>query len=237
VADPSLNNSDSFTDQEPWRIFRIMAEFVDSFELMSKIGPAVTVFGSARIRPKNRHYRLAVQLGRLLAKSGYAVITGGGPGIMEAASKGAYEAKGITVGLNIDLPSEQQTNRYVNRPFEFRYFFIRKVCFVKYASAFVMFPGGYGTLDELFEALTLVQTDRIDKIPVILIGRRHYEGLIQWMRKRLVASRLIARDDIELFHLTDSPSEAVRIIQQFHGNRVPSPREASTSTFVNTRSL
>ncbi len=206
-----------------------MAEFVDSFEMMSKIGPAVTVFGSARIKPQSPHYKAAVQLGRLLARNNYAVITGGGPGIMEAANKGAHEAKGISVGLNIHLPAEQRVNPYVNRPFEFRYFFIRKVCFVKYASAFVLFPGGFGTMDELFEALTLIQTNRIEKFPVILMGTKHWAGVIEWLQKRIAATGLVGPQDLELFRLTDSPKEAVEIIADFNDGRTnPSPSRGET---------
>jgi len=215
MSQPAFNGSESFTEQEPWRIFRIMAEFVDSFETMSHVGPAVTVFGSARIKPANPYYKLARELGRLLVREGFAVITGGGPGVMEAANRGAYEAKGVSVGLNIHLPDEQRVNRYVNRPFEFRYFFIRKVCFVKYATAFVMFPGGYGTLDELYESLTLIQTNRIENFPVVLIGTRYWSGLVHWMRQNLAENKLISPHDLNLFHVTDSPREAVKIIRQY----------------------
>ena len=212
---PTEYNGESFTDQEPWRIFRIMAEFVDSFETMSNLGPAVSVFGSARMKPSNPYYKLAVELGGLLVRNKFAVITGGGPGIMEAANKGAYLAKGISVGLNIDLPMEQHVNRYVNRPFEFRYFFIRKVCFVKYAQAFVLFPGGFGTLDELFESLTLIQTARIDQFPVVLVGTKYWGGLIHWMRKHLEETGMVGPNDLSLFHLTDSPRDAIDIIRQY----------------------
>lgn len=215
-------NHESFTEQEPWRIFRIMAEFVDSFETMSHVGPAVTIFGSARLKPSNPSYRLAEELGGLLARAGYAVITGGGPGIMEAANKGAAKAGGLSVGLNIHLPAEQRVNPYVNRPFEFRYFFVRKVCFVKYAQAFVMFPGGFGTLDEFFEALTLIQTDRIDRFPVVLMGTKYWSGLIDWMKCNLEAPGMIASPDLRLFHVTDSPRDALRHIRR---NALP-PRKA-----------
>lgn len=208
---PNRNVVD-FTSEEPWRVFRIMAEFVDSFEEMSKIGPAVTVFGSARVTYTDPWYEKAEQLGRLLVKNGYAAITGGGPGIMEAANKGAFEAGGISVGLNIELPHEQRPNPYMNRLLNFRYFFIRKVCFVKYASGFVMFPGGYGTLDEFFESITLIQTERIARFPVVLIGRTHWAGLIEWMDERLQKTKLIGPGDLELFHTVDEPQEAVDFI-------------------------
>ena len=212
-----------------------MAEFVDSFEMMSKVGPAVSIFGSARIRPDNRYYKLATELARLLVKQGFAVITGGGPGIMEAANKGAREARGISVGLNIHLPNEQRVNRYVNRPFEFRYFFVRKVCFVKYASAFVMFPGGFGTMDELFEALTLVQTNRIEHFPVIVIGRRHWAQLLAWMHSHLLEPGLVAAQDLSLFHVTDSPTEAVKIIVEYKRRAAsdPSKRDSELASPAN----
>jgi uncharacterized protein (TIGR00730 family) len=208
---PNRNVVD-FTSEEPWRVFRIMAEFVDSFEEMSKIGPAVSVFGSARVTYTDPWYEKAEQLGRLLVKNGYAAITGGGPGIMEAANKGAFEAGGISVGLNIELLHEQRPNPYMNRLLNFRYFFIRKVCFVKYASGFVMFPGGYGTLDEFFESITLIQTERIARFPVVLIGRTHWAGLIEWMDERLQTTKLIGPGDLELFHTVDEPQEAVDFI-------------------------
>ncbi len=203
-----------FTAQEPWRMFRIMAEFVDSFEVMSEIGPAVSVFGSARVAYTDPWYEKGHQLGRLLVKNGYAAITGGGPGIMEAVNKGAYEAGGISVGLNIELPHEQKPNQYVNRLLNFRYFFIRKVCFVKYASGFVLFPGGFGTLDEFFEAITLIQTERIARFPVVLMGREYWSGLIGWLEQRLRAPGMIGPGDLELFRLTDDPQEALDFIIQ-----------------------
>lgn len=201
-----------FTTQEPWRLFRIMAEFVDSFEQMSKVGPAVTVFGSARTLPDDPWYQKAEQLGALLAKNKYATISGGGPGIMEAVNKGAIEAGGISVGLNIELPHEQKPNDFQNRQLHFHYFFVRKVCFVKYASGFVMFPGGFGTLDEFFEALTLIQTDRILRFPVVLMGREHWAGMIEWMEQRLRKTKLISEHDLELFRVCDEPEEAVDFI-------------------------
>lgn len=208
---PNQNVID-FTTQEPWRLFRIMAEFVDSFEQMSKIGPAVTVFGSARTPANDPWYKKAEIMGALLAKNGYATISGGGPGIMEAVNKGAIEASGVSVGLNIELPHEQKPNEYQNRQLHFHYFFVRKVCFVKYASGFVMFPGGFGTLDEFFEALTLIQTERILRFPVVLMGRDHWDGLIEWMDKRLRVSKLIGETDLNLFRVCEEPEEAVEFI-------------------------
>ncbi|MSR64331.1 MAG: TIGR00730 family Rossman fold protein [Verrucomicrobiae bacterium] len=229
MPDATFNGTESFTEQEPWRIFRIMAEFVDSFELMSKVGPAVTIFGSARLKPNNRYYKLARETGKLLARNKYAVITGGGPGIMEAANRGAKEAKGISVGLNIQLPHEQEPNRFVNRAFYFHYFFIRKVCFVKYARAFILFPGGFGTLDELFESLTLIQTDRIERFPVVLIGKSHWSGLAKWMKQHLKDKALVSPHDLDLFHVTDSPKEAVRILNEHQANQKV-PIHSSTMT-------
>ncbi len=201
-----------FTTQDPWRIFRIMAEFVDSFEEMSEVGPAISVFGSARLRSGNPWYKKARAVGRRLAKAGYAVITGGGPGLMEAANRGAREAGGVSVGLNIELPHEQKVNPYVTQPLNFHYFFIRKVCFVKYGSGFVLLPGGFGTLDEFFESITLIQTRRITQFPVVLMGRRHWRGLVDWMRDRLRRPKLIAPGDLDLFCVTDDPREAVDFI-------------------------
>src|SRR6266852_3670746 len=181
-----MNNSTfGFTKEDPWRIFRIMAEFVDSFETMSRIGPAVTIFGSARLAPSDSHYQSAVELAKGLAKHNLAIITGGGPGIMEAANKGAALAKGKSVGLNIELPHEQKGNRYANIPIHFHYFFSRKVCFVKYSIAFVFMPGGFGTLDEFFEVITLVQTQRIPEFPLTLFARDFLKGLLSWMKSRM----------------------------------------------------
>ena len=216
---PPNQNVIDFTTQEPWRLFRIMAEFVESFEEMSKIGPAVSVFGSARMPASDPWYTKAEEIGRLLVKTGYATISGGGPGIMEAVNKGAFEAGGLSVGLNIELPQEQTPNQYQNRKLFFRYFFIRKVCFVKYASGFVMFPGGFGTLDELFESITLIQTDRISRFPVVLMGRQHWGGLIDWMDERLRATRLIGNGDLQLFKVCDDPVEAVEFIRAHDPSR------------------
>ena len=202
-----------FTTQEPWRLFRIMAEFVDSFEQMHKIGPAVTVFGSARVPETDPTYRKAMRVGRLLVQNGFAAVTGGGPGIMEAVNKGAFEAGGISVGLNIELPQEQKPNAFQNRQLHFHYFFIRKVCFVKYASGFVMFPGGFGTLDELFEAITLIQTGRIPQFPVALVGRDYWSGLFDWMHQHMRQAQLIGPHDLDLFHIVDEPEEAVEFIR------------------------
>lgn len=203
---------DGFVREDPWRIFRIMAEFVDSFETLSAAGPAVTVFGSARTPQSDRYYKMAVSLGYGLAKANLAVITGGGPGIMEAANRGAAKAKGKSIGLNIELPHEQKGNRYANIPINFHYFFSRKVCFVKYSIGFIFMPGGFGTLDEFFEILTLVQTQRIPRFPMILIGSSYWKGLLKWIKGTLEDSRFISPRDNELFALTDNAQEAVEII-------------------------
>src|SRR2546423_6875769 len=209
------NTKITFIKEDPWRIFRIMAEFVDSFETLSQVGPGVTVFGSARMKPSDRHYQAAVELAKGLAKHRMAVITGGGPGIMEAANRGAAVAKGKSVGLNIELPHEQKGNRYANIPIHFHYFFSRKVCFVKYSIGFVFMPGGFGTLDEFFEVLTLVQTGRISRFPLILIGRDYWRGLLKWMDKTLLDRAFISKGDQQLFTLTDDPQEAIDIILEY----------------------
>ncbi len=205
----------TFIKEDPWRIFRIMAEFVDSFELLSQVGPGVTIFGSARMLPKDPYYEATVELARGLAKHNLAVITGGGPGVMEAANKGAALAKGKSVGLNIQLPREQRCNRYANIPINFHYFFARKVCFVKYSLGFVFMPGGFGTLDEFFEVLTLVQTQRIPEFPLILFGRKHWQGLVRWMKDRLEEGAFISPGDLDLFTITDDPQEALQIILDY----------------------
>jgi hypothetical protein len=206
----------SFIKEDPWRIFRIMAEFVDSFEALSQLGPGVTVFGSARMLPSDPHYGVTVELAKQLAKNNLAIITGGGPGVMEAANKGAAQAKGKSVGLNIELPHEQKGNRYANVPINFHYFFSRKVCFVKYSIAFVFMPGGFGTLDEFFEVLTLVQTRRIPEFPLICFGKEHWNGLFKWMKSSLLAGRFIGPTDLDLVKVTDDPQEVVNIILDYH---------------------
>jgi uncharacterized protein (TIGR00730 family) len=206
----------AFIKEDPWRIFRIMAEFVDSFEALSKVGPGVTIFGSARMKPRDPYYRAAVELARGLAKHNLAVITGGGPGIMEAANKGAALAKGKSVGLNIELPSEQRGNRYANIPINFHYFFSRKVCFVKYSLGFVFMPGGFGTLDEFFEVITLVQTERIPAFPLILFGRAYWKGLLAWIKATTQEKhKFISPGDLDLVTITDDPQEAVSVILDY----------------------
>jgi hypothetical protein len=201
--------------EDPWRIFRIMAEFVDAFETLSAAGPAVTIFGSARLPASDPYYKLAVTLGSRLARQNLAVITGGGPGIMEAANRGAAKAKGKSIGLNIELPHEQEGNRFVNIPINFHYFFSRKVCFVKYSVAFVFMPGGFGTLDEFFELVTLVQTQRIPRFPLILVGKSFWKGLLSWIDSTLEKNGLISPGDKDLFSLTDDPDEVLEIVTEF----------------------
>src|SRR5438552_5254581 len=196
------------TANDSWRIFRIMAEFVEGFEVMAGVGPAVTVFGSARTPPEDSYYRAAEETGRLFAEQKLAVITGGGPGIMEAANKGAYEAGGQSIGLNISLPQEQEANKYQNISLDFHYFYARKVMFTKYGSAFISFPGGYGTLDETFETLTLIQTLKVEAFPVILYGSKHWNGLVDWVKT--LAPKHLDAEDVEIFKLVDDPAECVR---------------------------
>jgi len=207
-------------NNETWRVFRIMAEFVEGFETMARIGPAVTVFGSARTQPDNPYYQQAVELGRRLAEKQFAVITGGGPGIMEAANRGAFDAGGRSVGLNISLPLEQVPNPYQTDELNFRYFFVRKVMFVKYACAFINFPGGFGTMDEFFESMTLIQTLKIEPFPVICIGHEFWDGLVDWLRSVMLEKyENIAEEDMQRFRVTDDVEEAVRIVRDCYQNQ------------------
>ncbi len=210
---------------DPWRVLRIQAEFVEGFGALAELGAAVSVFGSARSGPHTEEYATAEQLGRALVRAGYAVITGGGPGVMEAANKGANEAGGISVGLGIELPFEQGINRYVDLGVNFRYFFARKTMFVKYAQGFVVLPGGFGTLDELFEALVLVQTQKVTSFPVILIGTAFWSGLIDWVRGTLVERGMIAAADVDLITVTDDVDEVVRIIADAETRRLRGAQE------------
>ncbi len=198
--------------RDTWRVFRIMAEFVEGFEVLATVGKAVTIFGSARTRPDDPYYQAAQKTAGLLAKAGFAVITGGGPGIMEAGNKGAFEAGRKSIGLNITLPHEQESNRYQTTSLDFHYFYVRKVMFVKYAAGFICFPGGYGTLDELFEILTLVQTMKIKSMPILLYGPEYWSGLIDWIRSRL-NPEFIDAEDTDIFRVVDSPQEAVRVLR------------------------
>jgi uncharacterized protein (TIGR00730 family) len=198
--------------QDAWRVFRIMGEFVEGFDTLARLGPAVSVFGSARTRPNDPYYKAAQETAELLAAEGFAVVTGGGPGIMEAANKGALQAGGESVGCNIELPFEQGMNQYVKTAINFRYFFVRKTMFVKYAEAFIIFPGGFGTMDELFEALTLIQTGKVRNFPVVLFGREYWHGLLQWLEHTMAVDGKIHLDDLKLLVVTDSPKDAVRAV-------------------------
>lgn len=201
---------DNFKTGEAWRLFRIMGEFVEGIDTLHDIGPAVSIFGSARTLPDNYYYRTTQTIASLFVKEGFAIITGGGGGIMEAANKGAHDAGGVSVGLNITLPFEQIPNPYATTKLEFEYFFVRKVMFVKYAQAYIALPGGFGTLDELFESLTLIQTQRIKPFPVILVGTEYWTGLIDWIREKLLKDLLISPENLDIFHLLDDPEEIVK---------------------------
>lgn len=210
------NQDTDWLHTDPWRVLRIQSEFVNGFGALAEIPDAVSVFGSARTRPGDPAYEQAVELGRALAEAGYAVVTGGGPGQMEAANKGAWEADGLSVGLGIELPMEQGMNRWVELGLHFRYFFVRKTMFVKYTQAFVCTPGGFGTLDEFFEAITLVQTDKITRFPIVLLGVEFWSPLVDWIRDRLVGDGMISAPDLDLFLVTDSVTEAVDHIRDAH---------------------
>jgi uncharacterized protein (TIGR00730 family) len=216
--------------EETWRVFRIMAEFVEGFEEMAQIGPAVAVFGSARTRPDEEHYQLAERMGAALAGAGFSVMTGGGPGIMEAANKGAFEAKGTSVGLNISLPMEQEANPYVTHSLNFHYFFCRKVMFVKYSLAVVCFPGGFGTMDEFFESMTLMQTEKTDPRPVVLMGSGFFGPMINWMRDVMLNEYgNISESDMEMFIVTDDPDQAVDYIRRtLKAQGLPLPTKAAS---------
>ncbi len=211
----------AFLDTDTWRALRILSEFVEGFDALASIGPAVTVFGSARTMPEDPLYELARTIGRKLAEAGYAVITGGGPGAMEAANRGCQEAGGFSIGCNIELPHEQSMNPFIDLGVEFRYFFARKTMFVKYADGFVIMPGGFGTLDELFEALTLIQTGKVRNFPVVLFGSEYWAGLLGWIRDVLLPAGAIVEGDLNLVQLTDDPDEACRIITAFASREHP----------------
>ena len=211
---------EEFSGGETWRVFRIMSEFVEGFESLRDLGPAISIFGSARTKKDDWPYKATLKLAEMLARRGFAIISGGGPGVMEAANRGARMGKGVSVGLNIQLPSEQKANKYQTKSLVFRHFFARKVMFVKYASGYVIMPGGFGTLDEFFEALTLIQTGKIRRFPVVLIGRKYWEGLIRWLGNSLVDEGAISPEDLNLFYLTDSPEDAVRYIIKFHRDTI-----------------
>ena len=239
MPDDMLNKSavtnNEPTSQDGWRIFRIMAEFVEGFEMMARVPAAVTVFGSARTKPSEHYYQKAVEMGAALAKRGFAVITGGGPGIMEAANKGAREAGGVSVGLNISLPMEQKSNPYQTISLNHHYFFCRKVMFIKYSHAFICFPGGYGTMDELFEALTLIQTTKIDPFPVVLFGSEFWTGLVDGLREAMAERfETIHQTDLNLFRMTDNVDEAADYLQSCEAGQCWRPARPEPSASATT---
>lgn len=210
---------------DSWQIFKIMAEFVEGFEKMAKIGPCVSIFGSARTPQDSKYYKLAEDVAALLTEHGYGVISGGGPGIMEAANKGAYEAGGKSVGLNIELPFEQFHNKYIDRDklMEFNYFFVRKVMFMKYSQGFIVLPGGFGTMDEMFEAITLIQTGKIARFPIVLVGKEYWSGLLDWVENHMLDAKNISEDDLNLYRVVDTAEEAAEHIFRFYNKYVLKP--------------
>jgi uncharacterized protein (TIGR00730 family) len=218
----------TFQETDTWRTLRIMGEFVEGFDALADVGPAVSIFGSARVGRRNRYYGAARHLAAALVKEGFAIITGGGPGIMEAANRGAKEAGGLSIGANIELPFEQGLNEYVDLGMEFRYFFVRKVMFVKYAEGFVIFPGGFGTLDELFEALTLIQTGKVEHFPVVLYGKDYWDGMMEWIREKPLYEEKISPEDLELVTITSDIEEACEAIARHHRSREQGRKEAAS---------
>jgi len=210
--------ADEFTHTDPWRVFRIMGEFVEGFDELANLSRGIAIFGSARTRPDDPEYRAAQETAALLAAQGFAVITGGGPGIMEAANRGAFEAGGLSIGCNIELPFEQKPNAYQTLSLTFKYFFVRKMMFVKYSLAFIIFPGGFGTFDELFEALTLIQTRKIRNFPIVLVGTKYWSGLLDWLREAVLPGGKISEHDLAMFHITDSPADVVEIVTKSQGS-------------------
>ena len=217
-----------FQETDTWRTLRIMGEFVEGFDALAEVGPAVSIFGSARVGRRNRYYGAARRLAAALVKEGFAIITGGGPGIMEAANRGAKEAGGLSIGANIELPFEQGLNEFVDLGMEFRYFFVRKVMFVKYAEGFVIFPGGFGTLDELFEALTLIQTGKVDNFPVVLYGKEYWDGMLAWIRDKPLYEEKISPEDLDLLIVTSDIDEACAAIAKHHRSREQARRETAS---------
>lgn len=213
------------SNKDLWSIFKIMGEFVDGYDKLFRVGPCISVYGSARLKPGSKYYEMAIKTAELITESGFGIITGGGPGIMEAANRGAHNKNGKSVGLGIELPFEQGVNDFVHSKYEinFKYFFVRKVMFVKYAQAFIVFPGGFGTLDELFETLTLIQTEKIKKIPIVLVGTEYWGGLVDWIKNHLILDGLINEDDLDLFYLTDDYEDAVKHVCDFYKKEKPEP--------------
>ena len=219
-----------FLKSDSWRVLRIMGEFVWGFDNLADVSDGVTIFGSARTRPEDPYYQKAVETARLLAEAGIPVITGGGPGIMEAGNRGATDGRGLSIGCNIELPFEQGSNAYLSRSLNFKFFFVRKMMFVKYSTAFIVFPGGYGTLDELFEALTLIQTGKVKGFPVILFGVAYWAGLVDWLTRTVAEERKINPTDLDLFRVTDDPAEAAGIVVEARRERSPDPLHARPHT-------
>ncbi|MDQ0784132.1 TIGR00730 family Rossman fold protein [Chryseobacterium sp. W4I1] len=224
INETKLHNSlrqktwDETITKDSWMVFKVMAEFVDGYEKLAKIGPCVSIFGSARLKPESKYYEMAVEIAEKITKLGFGIITGGGPGIMEAGNKGAFNGQGRSIGLNIDLPFEQHFNPYINKSYSmnFDYFFVRKVMFVKYSQGFVVMPGGFGTLDELTEAITLIQTNKIGKFPIVLVGSEFWGGLLEWFKATLLKEGMIAEDDLDLYRVVDTADEAVAHIKAFY---------------------
>lgn len=224
---PKKKDWAEFKAESSWRMFKIMSEFVDGFERMEQFGPCISIFGSARTRPDNPYYQLAVEIAEKLTKAGYGIITGGGPGIMEAGNRGARNAKGRSVGLHIELGTEQDWNDFIDseKLLIFKYFFARKVMFIRYAQAFVFLPGGFGTLDEMFEVLTLIQTDKVDRVPVVFIGKDYWKGLLDWVKATMLAKEgNISPEDLNLFEITDDPNRVVKVINNFYKNQSLKPK-------------
>lgn len=224
INETKLHNSlrektwDEIVTKDSWMVFKVMAEFVDGYEKMARIGPCVSIFGSARLKPESKYYQMAVEIAEKITKIGFGVITGGGPGIMEAGNKGAFNAEGKSIGLNIDLPFEQHFNPYINKLYSlnFDYFFVRKVMFVKYSQGFIVMPGGFGTLDELTEAMTLIQTNKIGRFPIVLVGSEFWGGLLEWFKATLLKEGMISEGDLDLYRVVDSADEAVAHIKAFY---------------------
>lgn len=222
----------AFLQTDTWRALRILSEFVDGFDALANVGRAITIFGSARVSPGDPAYDMAREIGRRLAEEGYAIITGGGPGVMEAANRGCQEGGGLSVGCNIELPHEQSINAYVDLGVEFRYFFARKTMFVKYADGFVILPGGYGTMDELFEAITLIQTGKIRHFPVVLVGSAFFGGLLDWIKSKLLGEGMISPEDLDLMQVTDDPNEVVEIFRRAGRRRAAEKGSAEVETDI-----
>jgi uncharacterized protein (TIGR00730 family) len=229
---PPQTAAQLFLKSDSWRVLRIMGEFVWGFDNLADVSDGVTIFGSARTQPDDRYYEKAVETARLLARARIPVITGGGPGIMEAANRGALEGGGLSIGCNIELPFEQGSNSYLTRSLNFKFFFVRKTMFVKYATAFIVFPGGYGTLDELFEALTLIQTGKVTHFPVILFGRDYWSGLVEWLTDTVAAERKINPSDLHLFRVTDDPAEAAAIVIEARAEKPAEPIARMTAETI-----